>query len=159
MRDESYFSQFNDQVDEEFNNAVLEAEKENGDKGFEKLPDGKYEVKITDMVIKKNKNDEWMLQITFKVVAGKLKNRLHWAFYTLKPQTVHFANVFLRALESGIEVKYESERQYAKLIDNIFTEINGYKEYGIELKTNDKGFTNTKVIKVFKVEPEELPFS
>ena len=55
MRDNSYFSQFDDKVDEEFNKAVEEAEKENGEKKFEELPDGKYEVVISDMIIKKSK--------------------------------------------------------------------------------------------------------
>ena len=159
MRDEEYFNQFNDKVDEEFNKAVEEAEKDNGEKSFEELPVGKYEVKINDMLIKKSKKGEWMLQVTFKVIQGKFEKRLAWAYFLLRPQNVHFANVFLRTLESGITVKYESERQYAKLVDDILITINGTKEYGLEITENDKGFRNYKIIKVFNVEPEELPFS
>lgn len=161
MRDNNYFSQFDDKVDEEFNKAVLEAEKENGEKQFEQLPDGKYEVIISDMLIKKSKKGEWMLQVTFKVIQGKYTKRLDWAYYLLRPQSVHFANVFLRSLESGIDVKYLSERQYAELVDNILITITGSKEYGLEIKTNDKGFRFYKIIKVFDVkkDDEEIPFS
>lgn len=160
MRDNSYLSQFDDKVDEEFNKAVEEAEKENGEKKFEELPDGKYEVVISDMIIKKSKKDEWMLQVTFKVIQGKFEKRLVWAYYLLRPQNVHFANVFLRSLESGLEVKYHTQKQYAELIDNILITITGSKEYGLEIKTNDKGFRNYKIIKVFDVkQDDEVPFT
>ncbi len=160
MRDNSYFSQFDDKVDEEFNKAVEEAEKENGEKKFEELPDGKYEVVISDMIIKKSKKDEWMLQVTFKVIQGQYEKRLAWAYFLLRPQNVHFANVFLRSLESGIDVKYHTQKQYAELIDNILITITGSKEYGLEIKTNDKGFRNYKIIKVFDVkQDDEVPFT
>ena len=67
----------------------------------------------------------------------------------------------MRSLESGIEVKYHTQKQYAELIDNILITITGDKEYGLEIKTSDKGFKNYKIIKVFDVkkDDDELPFT
>ena len=54
MKDEAYFSQFNNIIDEQFNKQVAEAEKLNEELKFDKVPDGIYKVEVVDMVIKKS---------------------------------------------------------------------------------------------------------
>lgn len=173
MKDISYFSQFSDVVDEEFNKQVEEAENQNGDKKYEKVPDGKYEVRVIGLEIcRSKKSNKWQVMATLPIINNKeYEGRYIWAYFSLNPKVLHKANTFLRSLNSGLEVKYKSERQYAELIDNILDLVKDSKEFALDMTTNKDGYRDYKIYKVFEssgavtttgattTDDDELPFS
>lgn len=125
---------------------ALSAEAENlGSGDFEELPLGQYEVALEDLELKptKTKGDP-MLVMTFRVVAGEFKKRKLWVNQVIimgdenDRYRLHGANVLLRGLESGLEVKFEGVQEYSDLIDEILTKCRD-AEYLLEIKER-KGY-------------------
>ena len=100
-----------------------------------------------------------MLQTLFKILDGQYEKNAIFTYNVLKPRNIYFINLFLISLSANIPVKYESELQYAKLVEEILLNIKGYKIYDLEQKTTGSGYTNYKVVNVYDKEQEELPFS
>lgn len=129
---------------------ALSAEAENLGGNFEELPLGQYEVALENLELKptKTKGDP-MLVMTFKVVAGEFKKRKLWVNQVVLMGDendclrLHVANVLLRGLESGLEVKFEGVQEYSDLIDEILTRCQD-AEYLLEIKER-KGYRQYEI--------------
>lgn len=144
------WEEFDEKIDVEgLKKDIAEAAENSGD--FKEVPHGKYEVEITKMELKKSKKGDPMLSIWFKIIAGEYKGSL--IFYNQMLTTgfgIHNANEFLRSLDSGVEVEFINYKQYHEMLLDIFEEINGKLEYGLDYKANTKN-PNFNVYEIFDV--------
>ncbi len=118
---------------------------------FKEVPDGKYEVKIEKMELKESKSGRPMVSIWMKILSGEYKGQL--IFYNQVIDMgfgLHNANEFLRSLDSGIDVKFESFGQYNDLLMDIHEAIDETLEYGLEYGTNSKGYNTYEITDVFE---------
>lgn len=149
-RSESIFEKF----DKEYDVAGLKEDLKDvasGDANYREVPLGKYEVKITKLELVESKNNKPMLSCWMKILAGDYKNSI--LFYNQVLSTafgIHNANEFLRSLDSGKEVEFQSFSQYCNLILDVHEAIDGVNEYAVEYGETDKGFKTYKVIEVFE---------
>lgn len=134
--------------------AVLE-EEANGvsNAEYDDVPLGTYDVKIEKMELKVSKNNNPMLSIWFKVLAGDYENRLVFMNQVITQAfQVHICNDFLRSLDSGIDVKFVDYSQYADLIMDIHEAIDGKLEYCLKYGETKKGFSTFEIKEVYEVE-------
>lgn len=146
-----------DKFDEEFDVEELQDEVKDAAKNsggdFQEVPLGNYEVKVDKMELTKSKKGDPMVTIWFKIVEGKFKNSL--IFYNQiipQPFQIHLNNEMLRSLDSGLDVEFESFKQYGNLILDIAEEIDGNLEFELEYGENKKGYNTYKIKDVFEVE-------
>lgn len=62
---------------------------------------------------------------------------------------IHIANEFLRSLDSGIDIEFESYSQYAQLLMDVAEAIDGQLEYAVEYGER-KGFNTFTIAEVFE---------
>lgn len=132
---------------------VAEAEA-NGDTGtFEEVPHGTYDVVISKMELKLSKNDNPMLSVWFKVLAGNSKGSLIFMNQVITQKfQIHITNEFLRSLDSGLDVKFIDYGQYEQLIMDIHEAIDGKLEYGLKYGETKKGFSTFDITDVYEAE-------
>lgn len=124
---------------------------ENGGGSFEEVPEGTYEVEVEKLELKETKKGDPMLSCWMKVTAGSCKGRLIFYNQVLTSGFgIHNANEFMKSLDSGVDVKFESFRQYNDVILDVFEAINGKLAYALEYGKNSKGFNTYKITDVFE---------
>jgi len=119
---------------------------------FKDVPKGKYEVQVTKMELKASKkSDAPMVACRLKIIAGQYKGQ--YIFYNQMLTTgfgIHTANEFLRSLESGVAIEFDTFKQYNDMLMDIMETIESEKlEYVLDYGENDKGFKTFKVEDVF----------
>lgn len=126
--------------------------KENGGGNYEEVPLGTYEVKVEKLELTKSKSDKPMVSVWFKIVEGDHKNQ-----YIFMNQLVTegfqftIVNDFLNSLDSGIDVYFDSYKQYNDLILDIHEAIDGKLEYLLNYDENKKGYKTFKIEEVYEV--------
>lgn len=146
------WEKFDKNIDTEGLKKDVEEAKENG-RDFVEVPHGKYEVEINKMELKESKKGSPMLSIWFKVLAGDHKGGL--IFYNQVMTTgfgIHNANKFLRSLECGVDVDFESFTQYNELLLDVFEAVNGNLEFVLDYGENSKGFNTYEITDIFDKE-------
>ena len=155
------WEKFDKQVDLEALKEDVKEVEENGFGDFEEIPEGEYEVAVEKMELKESKKGDPLLSIWFKIVDGDYEGQFIFYNGVMQPQNdkawgfqVHRNNQMLRSLwnKGKDAVSFESFSQYAKLIDQIFEDIDGNFEYVLEKKTDKKGFDQYKILEVFELE-------
>lgn len=132
---------------------VAEAEANGETGGFEEVPHGTYDVEINKMELKLSKNNNPMLSVWFKVLAGDEKGRLIFMNQVVTQKfQVHICNDFLRSLDSGIDVKFVDFGQYEQLIMDIHEAIDGKLEYGLKYGVTKNGFNTFEITDVYEAE-------
>lgn len=132
-------------------NDIKKAEENGTD--YEEIPVGEYEVKIEKMELKKSKKGEPMFSCWFKVLVGDYKGKLIFMNQLLKEGFhFHLVNQFLRSLETGKEIVFDSFNQYGNLIYDVkeFIDIKGY-EFALDYQKKDGKYSTFKIVEVFKV--------
>lgn len=148
----------------EFDNAFLNddflADIENAQNGTQteraEVPAGRYEVKIQKMELTKSKKGDPMFSCWFKIVGqnSEYKNQMIFMNQLVtKGFQVHLVNEFLRSLKSKQEVVFVSYKQWGQLIADVFNDINGRLEYGLNYSENAKGYKEFKIFAEFEVSP------
>lgn len=132
---------------------VAEAEA-NGDTGtFEEVPHGTYDVAISKMELKLSKNDNPMLSVWFKVLAGNSKGSLIFMNQVITQKfQIHITNEFLRSLDSGLDIRFVDYGQYEQLIMDVHEAIDGKLEYGLKYGETKKGFSTFDIKDVYEAE-------
>lgn len=64
---------------------------------------------------------------------------------------IHIANEFLRSLDSGSEISFETYSQYAQLLMDVHEAVDGQLEFAVEYGEK-KGFNTFEIVDVFEVE-------
>lgn len=148
------FSKFDKSVDiEGLKHDVQEAQENGGTGEYKEVPVGTYEVSIDKMELVESKKGDPMVSIWFKILNGEYKNsRLFFNQVITKGFQIHIVNEFLRSLDSGVEVEFESYSQYAKLLLDIHEAIDGSLEYALNYGENKQGFKIYEIEEVYEVE-------
>lgn len=148
------WDKFNDAYDvKSLADEVAEAEANGETGGFEEVPHGTYDVEINKRELKLSKNNNPMLSVWFKVLAGDEKGRLIFMNQVVTQKfQVHICNDFLRSLDSGIDVKFTDFGQYEQLIMDIHEAIDGKLEYGLKYGVTKKGFNTFEITDVYETE-------
>ena len=145
------FSKFDKKVDLEGLKAdIKEAEENGGD--FKEVPHGNYEVKIQKLELGESKKGDPMFICWMKILSGEYKGSLIFMNQVVTQGfQIHIVDDFLRSLDSGVEIGFESYGQYADMIMDVAEAIDGNLEYAVEYGEN-KGFNTFKITDVFEVE-------
>jgi hypothetical protein len=145
-----------DEFDKSIDTEALRREVASGDgNSFREVPYGDYEVSIEKMELVASKSSgNPMLSVWFKVLsAGEYKGSLIFMNQVVvQPFQVHICDNFLRSLESGLSVEFQSYRQYGNLIMDIHEAISGRLEYGLKYSKNNKGYNTFEITDVFDAE-------
>lgn len=143
------FSKFDKAVDLEGLKKDIAEAKENGG-NREDVPKGSYEVKIEKLELTESKKGDPMLTIWFRILSGNFKNSMIFMNQVITQGfQIHLANEFLRSLDSGIEVDFESYKQYDELVMDIMEAIDGKLEYALDYGENNKGYNTYEIKEVF----------
>ena len=147
------FSKFDKEIDlNQYKADMNEAGKGNsGD--YPEVPVGKYVVAVDKLELGLSKAGKPMGIVWFTILEGEYENSKLFYYKTIDTAVggAMFRD-FLRSLESGLEIKFESFSQFANLVLDVHEAINGKLEYEIQYSKNAKGFTNYKVTAVYEVE-------
>ena len=123
---------------------------EQGD--FPEVPHGTYEVKIEKLELVESKSGKPMMTCWMKILDGPYKGqRLFYNQVMHVGFGIHKANEFLRSLDSGIEIEFESFKQYNDLLLDVHEAIDGKLEYVVEYGEDNKGFKTFEIKEVFEV--------
>lgn len=147
------FSKWDKQIDiNDLKAKIEETEKNGGTGNFEDVPLGKYEVSVEKLELVASKAGDPMVSCWFNIVNGKHKGQKLFMNQVVKePFQIHMANVFLKSLDSGVDVKFDSYSQYGEMILDIHESIDGVLEYEVDYKENSKGYKTFKVTEIFEL--------
>lgn len=146
------YSKFDKAVDlEGLKNDVKDAEENGGD--YKDVPAGTYEVTIDKLELVASKNGDPMVSCWMKILAGEFKgSRIFMNQVITLGFQIHKVDEFLRSLDSGIAIEFESYSQYAQMLLDIHEVINGKLEYGVKYGQDSKGFNTFEITDVYEVE-------
>ena len=155
------FSKFDKQIDQKKLSEDIKAAAENNVE-FKEVPPGTYEVRVEKMEMvetgEKSKNPGMpMVSIWFKILDGEFKNSLIFYNKVILGTSndgfmIHTNNEFLRSLDSGLEVEFNSYSNYAQLLLDIHEAIDNKLEYALKYGENKQGFKTYEITDVFEVE-------
>lgn len=124
-----------------------------GTQDFKEVPFGTYEVKITKLELVESKTKKPMLSCWMKILEGSYKNSVLFYNQVLSNGFgIHNANEFLRSLDSGFDIEFESWKQYGNMILDIHEAIDNKFEYAVEFGETNKGFKTYKINEVFEAQ-------
>lgn len=118
---------------------------------FKEVPEGTYEVAVTKLEAAVSKSNRPMVSCWMTILEGEYKGQL--IFYNQVIDIgfgLHNANEFLRSLDSGLDVKFESMAQYEELLLDIHEAIDGTLEYALKYGKNSKGYNTYEITDVFE---------
>lgn len=144
---------------EEFDKQVdldgLKEDVKNGTSGdYKEVPQGQYEVAIDKLELTESKKGDPMLSVWFKIVSeNEYKNsRIFMNQVITKGFQIHIVNEFLRSLECGLDIDFDSYKQYNELLLDVFEAVNGNFEYGLKYGKTEKGFNTFEITEVFELD-------
>jgi hypothetical protein len=145
------FSKFDSKVDIEGLKRDVQEAATNGGGDFKEVPLGAYEVKIKKLELKLSKKGDPMVSCWMQILAGDYKGQLLFMNQVVtKGFQIHIVDDFLRSLESGEVILFESYSQYAQLLMDVAEAIDGKKEYVLEYSEKN-GFNTFKITEVFEL--------
>lgn len=144
------FSKFDQKVDLA---GLRKDVEESANNDYKEVPHGNYEVAITKLELDKSKKGDPMVKVWFKIVSeGEYKNSLIFMNQVItKGFQIHIVDEFLRSLESGVDVHFESYSQYNELLLDIFEAIEGNFEYALRYGEKN-GFNTFDITEVFELD-------
>ena len=145
------FSKFDKAMDlEGLKHDIEDARENSGD--FKEVPHGQYEVSINKLELTESKKGDPMVSVWFKILTGDFKGSLIFMNQVITQGfQIHIVNEFLRSLDCGIDITFESFTQYGQLLLDVHEAIDGQLEYALEYGER-KGFNTFKIVEVFEVE-------
>lgn len=147
------YSNFDSMFDlKELVNDIKEASSNTSNTEFKDVPAGTYEVALTKIELAESSKNLPMVKVRFKVLAGEYADSYIFMNQVItKGFQIHIMNNFLKSLETDVNIEFESYTQYAELLEDVFTAIDGKLEYGLEYGQNAKGFNTFTITDVFEV--------
>lgn len=145
------FDKFDSAIDTEgLANDVKEAA-ENGTGSFKEVPHGKYEVAIEKLELVESKKGDPMVSCWMKILQGEFKdNRIFMNQVITKGFQIHIANEFLRSMDSGIDVQFETYKQYGEMIMDMAEAVDGNLEFALKYGKGKKDFSTYEITEVFE---------
>lgn len=125
---------------------------ENGG-SYKEVPFGDYEVAIDKLELTASKAGDPMVSVWFKVVDGEYKgSRIFMNQVVTQGFQIHIINEFLRSLDSGIEITFDTYKQYGNLLMDVFEAVNGNLEFALKYSEGKNGFARYEITEVFELE-------
>lgn len=117
------------------------------------VPCGTYEVKLSKLELGTSKKGNPMAKVWFKVLEGEYNGEtIFMNQVCTQGFQIHIINELMRGLGTKKEnLVPESFSAYAKLLEEVFTELKGKYEYILEYGENSKGFKTYKILQVLPV--------
>lgn len=130
---------------------VEEAQKNDGNREFEAVPHGRYEVKVDKMELKPTKKGDPMVSIWFTIIAGKYKKaKLFMNQVVTQGFQLNIVNNFLRSMETGVNIEFIDYSQYADMLLDVAEACDTNKlEFAIKYEDN-KGYDKYTIEEVFE---------
>lgn len=142
------FAKFDAAVDLDQLKAGVEKAAENSGGNFPEVPHGTYVIKVEKLELTESKKHKPMLSCWMKIVEGEYKGqRLFMNQVCEQDFQIYLAKQFLRSLDSGIDVVFESYVQFASMIMDIAEAIETLEfevDYG-----EKKGFNTFTITEVY----------
>lgn len=124
---------------------------ENG-ANYREVPHGKYEIRIEKLELVESKKGDPMVSCWMKIVSGEYKGSMIFMNQVItKGFQIHIVNEFLRSLDSGFDISFETYSQYGQLLMDVHEAIDEQLEYAVEYGEK-KGFNTFEIVEVFEVE-------
>ena len=126
--------------------------RENGGGNYEEVPYGTYEVNVEKIELRESKKGDPMVSIWFNIIAGNFKNsKIFYNQVINQGFQIHLLNEFLRSLDTGVNVEFDSYAQYNEVLMDV-AEGTKTLEYALKYGENKKGFPTYEIIEVFEAE-------
>lgn len=147
------YSKWDKSIDTEGLKHDIEEAEKGGSGEYAEVPAGQYEVKIEKLELVASKKGDPMVSCWMKILSGDFKNsRIFMNQVVTQGFQIHKADTFLRALDSGVEIKFENYSQYGQMLLDVAEAIEGKLEYGIEYGQDKKGFNTFEITDIYEVE-------
>lgn len=145
------FEKWNSNIDLKGLKADIETAKQGGDREFEKVPHGLYEVKLDKLELKATKKGDPMVSAWFTILNGKYKNsKLFMNQVITQGFQIHIANEFLRSMYTGLDIDFVDYTQYADLLLDVAEFCDENKlEFALDYADN-KGYDKFTITDVFE---------
>lgn len=125
----------------------------NGTGSFKEVPHGEYEVEVNKMELIASKKGDPMVSIWFKVVSGEYKGSLIFFNQVITQGfQIHIANELLKSMDTDLDIKFETYKQYGELIMDIAEVVDGKLEFALKYGKGKKDFSTYEITEVFDVE-------
>lgn len=139
--------------DSQFNTSELKNDyASKGKTEYVDVPDGDYEVKLVKGELKPSKKGDPMVSFQFKVLTGEYKGQ--YIFYNqvvTQGFQLSLADDFMRSMETGLNVEFDTYPTYANLILDVVEEVESQGlEFALLKTTNEKGYTELAITEVFE---------
>lgn len=147
------FSNFDKQINIEALQKDIKAAAENNQQ-FSETPAGTYTAKVEKLEVGETRDHRPMLRAMFRITEGDYKKRclfMNRVLFGTKNDANMIASAvgFLRSLDSGIDIEFESYSQFAELVLDVFEDIESTLEYEVEYDPN--AFNAVSVNDIFEV--------
>lgn len=147
------FSKFDEQINAEALKKDIQTAAENNSQ-FDETPKGTYTTKVEKLEIGTTKDGRPMLKAMFRITEGDQKKRclfVNRVIYGTKNDASMIASAigFLKSLDSGLDIVFESYSQFADLVLDVFEEIESTLEY--EVNYDPDAFQTVSINDIFEV--------
>lgn len=121
---------------------------------YKEVPFGEYEVAIDKLELTASKAGDPMVSVWFKIVSeGEYKgSRIFMNQVVKQGFQIHIVNEFLRSLDSGIDITFDTYKQYGNLLMDVFEAVNGNLEFALKYSEGKGGFAKYEITEVFELE-------
>lgn len=153
MAENNIWDKFDKEVDTEGLAADVAEAAANGSGTYKEVPHGQYEVAITKMELISSKKGDPMVSIWFKIVGeGEYKGSLIFFNQVITQGfQIHIANQLLRAMDTGVEIEFETYKQYGEMLMDVFEAVDETLEFGLTYGKGKKDFSTYEITEVFEV--------
>jgi len=147
------WDKFDQAIDTEGLKKDVQEAAENGTGSFKEVPHGEYEVAVNKLELVASKKGDPMVSIWFKIVSGEYKNSLIFFNQVITQGfQIHIVNELLRSMDTELEIKFTTYKEYGNLLMDVMEAIDGQLEFGLKYSEGKKGFNNYEITEVFEVE-------
>ena len=145
------FEKWNSNVDLAGLKQDIENAKEGGDREYEKVPHGEYEVKLDKLELKATKKGDPMVSAWFTILEGKYKNsKLFMNQVVTQGFQIHIVNEFLRSMGTDLDIDFVDYQQYSELLLDVAEFCDENKlEFALKYE-DDKGYNKFTITEVFE---------
>ena len=146
------WEKFDKKIDtKELKDGIKQA-RENGGGNYEEVPYGTYEVNVEKIELRESKKGDPMVSIWFNIIAGNFKNsKIFYNQVINQGFQIHLLNEFLRSLDTGVNVEFDSYAQYNEVLMDV-AEGTKTLEYALKYGENKKGYPTYQITEVFEAE-------
>jgi hypothetical protein len=147
------WDKFDDAIDTECLAKDVKEAAENGSGNFKEVPHGSYEVAVTKLELVASKKGDPMVSIWFKIISGEYKGSLIFFNQVITQGfQIHIVNELLRAMDTDLDIKFTTYKEYGNLLMDVMEAIDGKLEFGLKYEKGKKDFSTYEITEVFEVE-------